>query len=91
LLGEKRPLVLIDVRSAEDHHGAPIPGARAVPLGELLHHIHTFTWGDEIVVLDDSAVRAQSAAERLRKFNFRKTRVLAGGISAWRSAAGAAA
>ena len=91
LLGEKRPLVLIDVRSAEDRRGAQIPGARSVPLEELLHHIHTFSWGDEIVVLDESAVRAQSAAERLRKFNFRKTRVLTGGIDAWTSTAGAAA
>jgi rhodanese-related sulfurtransferase len=53
-------------------------------LGELLFHVHEFAWGDNIVVFGGSDSLAASAAERLRQFNFRRTRVLEGGIEAWK-------
>ena len=82
-----RPVVLLDVRDAAEFVSGSIPGARSAPLGELLFHVHEFSWGDDIVVFGEADTRAISAAERLRKFNFRRTRVLQGGISAWRDSA----
>ena len=82
-----RPVVLLDVRDAAEFESGSIPGARSAPLGELLFHVHEFSWGDDIVVFGEADTRAISAAERLRKFNFRRTRVLQGGISAWRDSA----
>jgi len=90
-MAEKHPLVLLDVRDRAEFEAGTIPGARSVPVGELLHHVHTLMWGEEIIVFSGGDGRAQAAAERLRRFNFRKTRVLRGGIGAWTSAADAAA
>ena len=87
LLREKKPLVLLDVREPEEFAKSHIPGARSIPLGELLFHVHEFTWADDIVVYSGADGRAQQAAERLRKFKFRRTRVLAGGFVGWREAA----
>jgi len=53
----------------------------------LLFRVHEFSWGDDIVVFGGNDSRPGAAAERLRKFNFRRTRVLQGGISAWRDLA----
>jgi adenylyltransferase/sulfurtransferase len=90
-MAEKHPLVLLDVRDRAEFEAGTIPGARSVTVGELLHHVHTLMWGEEIIVFSAGDGRAQAAAERLRRFNFRKTRVLVGGIGAWTSAADAAA
>lgn len=90
-MAEKHPLVLLDVRERAEFEAGTIPDARSVPAGELLAHIHTLMWGEEIVVIDRADGRAQAAADQLRRFNFRKARVLTGGISAWRAAPGAAA
>lgn len=86
-LAERRPVVLLDVRDAAEFRSGSIPGARSAPLGELLFHVHEFSWGDDIVVFGGTDSRATSAVERLRQFNFRRTRVLQGGISAWRDSA----
>jgi molybdopterin/thiamine biosynthesis adenylyltransferase/rhodanese-related sulfurtransferase len=87
LLDEKKALVLLDIREPEEFKEAHIPGARSIPLGELLFHLHEFTWADDIVVYGGPDGRAQQAAERLRKFKFRRTRVLEGGFHSWREAA----
>ena len=87
LLREKKPLVLLDVREREEFEEYHIPGARSVPLAELLFHVHEYTWADDIVVYSGDDTRAQQAAERLRKFKFRRTRVLTGGFTSWREAA----
>lgn len=86
-LAEQRPVVLLDVRDAAEFDAGSIPGARSVPLSELLFHVHEFSWGDDIVVFGEGDSLATAAAERLRKFNFRRTRVLQGGIRAWRDSA----
>jgi len=83
-LAEHRPVVLLDVRDTAEFDSGSIPGARSVPLSELLFHVHEFVWGDDIVVFGGADGRADAAAERLQKFNFRRTRVLQGGFKAWR-------
>ena len=87
LLRETKPLVLLDVREPAEYTDSHIPGARSIPLAELLFHVHEFTWADDIVVYSGADTRAQQAAERLRKFKFRRTRVLTGGFQSWLKAA----
>jgi molybdopterin/thiamine biosynthesis adenylyltransferase/rhodanese-related sulfurtransferase len=83
IIGEERPCILIDVREAQEYEAGHIPGAVAIPLGEILYHLHEFTWADDIVVYSGTDERAQEAAETLLRFNFRRTRVLKGGYPAW--------
>ena len=86
LLREKKPLVLLDVREQGEFEKSHIPGARSIPLGELLYHVHEFTWADDIVVYSGADALAQQAAARLRQFKFRRTRVLTGGFQSWSQA-----
>jgi adenylyltransferase/sulfurtransferase len=83
ILAEERPCILIDVRAPQEYEAGHIPGAVSIPLGEILFHLHEFTWADDIVVYSGADGRAQTAAETLLGFNFRRTRVLAGGFPAW--------
>jgi len=84
---EKKPLVLLDVREPNEFETGHIEGARSIPLGELLYHLHEFSWADDFVVYSGADTRAEQAVRTLAKFNFRRTRVLAGGFPAWREAA----
>jgi molybdopterin/thiamine biosynthesis adenylyltransferase/rhodanese-related sulfurtransferase len=85
LLAERRPLVVIDVREPEEFAAGHIPGARSIPFGEILSHLHELTWGDEIVTYCRNEERSRQATEIFRKFNFRRSRFLAGGFPAWNS------
>jgi adenylyltransferase/sulfurtransferase len=91
LLAQNRPPVLIDVRERAEFEAGSLPGARSVPLSELLHYVHTLTWGEDIIVFSGGDGRANAAADRLRQFNFRKVRVLRGGIDGWQGTAEVAA
>jgi len=84
---EEKPLVLLDVREPKEYQAGHIEGARSVPLGELLYHLHEFSWADDFVVYSGADTRAEQAARTLVKFNFRRTRVLVGGFPAWRKTA----
>jgi rhodanese-related sulfurtransferase len=84
LIDERRPLILIDVREPREYQAGHIPGAQPIPLGQLLHRLHEFTWADEIVVYGGADSRSAEAAEILRIANFRKTRILRGGFPTWR-------
>ena len=87
LRAEKKALVLLDVREADEFLAGHIEGARSIPLGELLYHLHEFSWADDFVVYCGADTRAEQAARTLAKFNFRRTRVLTGGFPAWRKTA----
>lgn len=82
-----RSLILIDVRERREYAAGHIPGAQSIPLGDLLYHVHEFTWADDIVVYSDAGGRSKEAAEILLIANFRKTRILEGGYRAWRDVA----
>jgi len=88
LLTEQPSLVVIDVREPTQFHAGHIPGARSIPLGELLFHLHQFTWADHIVTYCQSEERSREATEIFRKFNFRRSRFLTGGFPAWRAGEG---
>jgi molybdopterin/thiamine biosynthesis adenylyltransferase/rhodanese-related sulfurtransferase len=86
ILGEEKPCILLDVREPAEYEAGHIPHGVSIPLGEILFHLHEFTWADDIVVYSGSDNRAREAAETLLRFNFRRTRVLQGGIDAWNAA-----
>jgi molybdopterin/thiamine biosynthesis adenylyltransferase/rhodanese-related sulfurtransferase len=83
LIAGKKPFVLIDVREPGEFQAGHIEGARSIPLGELLFHLHEFSWADDFVVYSGADTRAEQAVRALAKFNFRRTRILAGGYPAW--------
>jgi len=87
-LEAQRPVILIDLREPSEFAAGHIPGARSIPLGELLFRLHEFTWADDIVVYSHSDARSREAAETLWMANFRKGRVLKGGFRAWREQGG---
>ena len=83
ILEAQRPIILLDVRSRARFEAGHIPGARSVPVDELPHHLHEFTWADEIVVYGDSDNQTQQALETLHLGKFSRTRVLRGGLQGW--------
>ncbi|MFB3923987.1 MAG: molybdopterin-synthase adenylyltransferase MoeB [Terriglobia bacterium] len=86
-LAERKSLVVLDVREQSEFEAGHIDGARSIPAGQLLYHLHEFSWADEFVLYGGADARAEQAARTLARFNFRRTRVLAGGFAAWREAA----
>jgi len=90
LIDAGRPFILIDLRAPKRSEAERIPGARPIPLPEVLFHLHEFTWADTLILYGESDEEAEEAAKTFRQANFRKTRVLKGGIAAWREEAQAA-
>jgi molybdopterin/thiamine biosynthesis adenylyltransferase/rhodanese-related sulfurtransferase len=83
MIEQGEPLILVDVREPQEVEGGRISGARSIPLGDLLFHLHEFSWADTLVVYSQSGARSREAAEILLNANFRKTRLLQGGFRAW--------
>ncbi len=77
-----RPFVLLDVRTAQEHALAAIPGARLIPLQELSRRVGELGRGSEIVVHCHHGQRAERAAAFLRGQGFTAC-TMAGGIDAW--------
>jgi molybdopterin/thiamine biosynthesis adenylyltransferase/rhodanese-related sulfurtransferase len=87
MMEQGEPLILVDVREPQEVESGRIPGARSIPLRDLLFHLHEFSWADTLVVYSQSGARSREAAETLLNANFRKTRVLRGGFRAWQEQA----
>lgn len=83
MIEERQPLIVVDVREPQEFKAGRIPGARSIPLGDLLFHLHEFSWADTLVVYSQLGARSREAAETLLNANFRKTRILQGGFQAW--------
>jgi len=79
----RKAFVLIDVREPGQFAQGRIAKARSIPPESLLYRVHEFTWGDDIVIYGGPDCRSREAAETLRRFNFRRVRVLQGGFHAW--------
>jgi len=72
--------VILDVREADEVAGGVIPGARHVPLADLLAAPGVFE--GRVVVVCQTSVRARRGAEALRAAGV-DAAVLAGGMAAW--------
>lgn len=84
VLAQQDDLQIIDVREPGEHALGMVPGARAVPVGEVL------TWEDRAAVDDRPVVlycktgpRAGRAARHLVHLGHPDVRVMTGGILAW--------
>jgi rhodanese-related sulfurtransferase len=84
---ERREIVLVDVRPAEEFAAAHIEGARSIPLSELEQHLEDLPRDAEIVAYcrGPYCLLAPRAVERLREHGLRARR-LADGLPDWRQA-----
>jgi len=83
--GEK--VVLIDVRTPEEHREAHIPGSVLMPL-DTLQGVTSLPEGGKLVVYCRSGKRSLKAIEILSAKGFGELTNLEGGINAWTSIGG---
>lgn len=74
---------LIDVRQPDEYAEAHVPGARLIPLGEVVERVDEVP--DQVYVICRSGSRSAKAVEFLRTKGIDATNV-AGGTLAWLSA-----
>jgi molybdopterin/thiamine biosynthesis adenylyltransferase/rhodanese-related sulfurtransferase len=74
---------LVDVREPYEWDIARLPGARLVPLHEIVAALPTFEQTRDIVVYCRSGMRSAQAARELAAAGFRRVWNLAGGILRW--------
>jgi rhodanese-related sulfurtransferase len=82
--------LLLDVRDANEHLAANIPGDIHIPLAELNSRLDELPKGARIVCYCLSGVRSKKAASMLATNGFKWVSSLAGGIIAWKSMKGGA-
>ena len=91
-LAEEPTLQIVDVRNpGETKVGGTIPGARNVPLPQLLDHLDDLDPARPTVVYCAGGYRSSVAASTLRAHGFGQVADLIGGYGAWQSAAGSPA
>lgn len=84
LLREKREgMLLVDVRSEEEHEADNI-GGLLLPLHELEDHLYQLDQARSIVIYCQHGVRSQNAAEFLSGLGYKNVLHLEGGLHNWR-------
>lgn len=75
---------IIDVREPKEHAYASIPGAKLIPLGEVIARKAEIEEGRETVVHCKSGMRSANAIDALTRAGFKgRLMNLRGGILAW--------
>jgi sulfur-carrier protein adenylyltransferase/sulfurtransferase len=82
-LASAAPPLLLDVREPWEFEGGSLPGARNVPLGEVLAEADTLPRDREVVVFCSVGPRGERAAELLRGAGIERVRNLRGGLARW--------
>jgi glyoxylase-like metal-dependent hydrolase (beta-lactamase superfamily II) len=86
-LAEDPDLQVVDVRNeAETKVGGTIPGARNLPLPQLLDHLDDLDPARPTIVYCAGGYRSSVAASTLRAHGFTQVADLIGGYGAWRAA-----
>ena len=87
LLETGSTLAVLDVREHGEYNSAHIPGASSLPRRLLEHRIERLVPGKQtqIVVCDDTGVRARLAAKTLEQLGYSRVAVLDGGLNSWAS------
>ena len=87
MLQKKERVILIDVRTPEEHNEAHIPGSVLMPLSTL-EGVTNLPNGGNIVLYCRSGKRSQTALDILSRKGFKNLRDLEGGINAWTKSGG---
>ena len=85
-LSSGRNVILLDVRSPEEHREIRIPQSISLPLGQLKSGITKITGGDrnaEIIVYCHSGMRSAAACGQLTDLGYTNVSNM-GGIQTWR-------
>ena len=83
-LDEGQDIQLIDVRQPDEFAFAHIPGAKLIPLGEILNRKREIDESRETIVLCKMGGRSARAIEVLERSGFSGSLTnLVGGITAW--------
>jgi len=83
-MDEGDDIQLIDVRQPEEYAVAKIPGAKLIPLGELMNRINELDPTRETVIHCKTGIRSARAVEFLTHKGFSGSlKNLKGGITAW--------
>ena len=82
-----REVQIVDVRESDEFNGAlgHVPGARLIPLGNLLREKEKLSSETPIVTICRSGARSAQATVLLRKAGLRKVANLSGGMLRWRA------
>ncbi|MFQ5951187.1 MAG: ubiquitin-like small modifier protein 1 [Candidatus Geothermarchaeales archaeon] len=76
-------VVLLDVRTPTEHAICNLPGAKLIPINQLLDRLGELNTADEIVAYCHTGGRSAMAVRLLRQMGFVKALNLSGGIDAW--------
>jgi len=80
---ERRPLQIIDVREPSEFASGHIPGAKLIPLGQLMHRTSEINPNEECVVVCRSGSRSSMACQFLQQQGFHNVHNLMGGMVYW--------
>jgi adenylyltransferase/sulfurtransferase len=84
LLQSGADVQLIDVRQPAEHSFARIPGAKLIPLGEILNRMDEIDQTRETIIHCKMGGRSAQAIQVLERAGFKgNLRNLRGGITAW--------
>lgn len=78
-----RPLQIIDVREPGEFASGHIPGAKLIPLGQLMQRTAEIDPNKECVVVCHSGSRSSMACQFLQRSGFENVRNLMGGMMGW--------
>ena len=87
LLDSGSTLALLDVREHGEYNPAHIPGATSLPRRLIEHRIRQLVPGrqTQVVLYDNTGLRARLAATTLERLGYERVAVLDGGLNGWAS------
>jgi rhodanese-related sulfurtransferase len=74
---------LLDVREPEEVAFAPFPGARHLPMADVLSHVDELDASAEWVIICHHGIRSAQVAMYLARMGFEHVSNLTGGIDQW--------
>jgi len=83
LMDKKEDFLLIDVREKSEYEICSIPGAKLIPMGEIVDKAAGLDKEKPIVVQCHTGGRSARVAQYLKKNGFKQVVNLAGGIEDW--------
>ena len=82
-MGQSRPLQILDVREPAEFTSGHIPGAKLIPLGQLMNRLSEVDRKQDCIVVCRSGNRSSMACQVLQQNGYEKVYNLMGGMSYW--------